>query len=92
MQLGGGPLLERVNEVGSYFYGSILGVFVLALAVPRASDTAASAGLLGGLLGIAVVHNTVQIAYLWYNLLGCVFCVAIGALVTVLAPHRRTAP
>ncbi len=92
VQLGGGPLLERVNEVGSYFYGSILGVFVLALAVPRASDTAASAGLLGGLLGIAVVHNTVQIAYLWYNLLGCVFCVAIGALVTVLAPHRRTAP
>ena len=87
--LGGGPLLEKVNEVGSYFYGSILGVFVLALFVPRAGGRAASAGLIGGLLTIAIVHNTLKIAYLWYNLLGCAGCVAVGLAVALAMPNPR---
>lgn len=88
VQFGDGPLLEKVNEVGSFFYGSILGVFVLALAVPRAGGAAATAGLLTGLGAIAVVHATMQFAFLWYNLIGCVVCVATGALVSVVAPRR----
>jgi Na+/proline symporter len=87
--LGGGPLLEKVNEVGSYFYGSILGVFVLALFVPRAGGRAASAGLIGGLITVAIVHNTLKIAYLWYNLLGCVGCVAVGLVVALAVPNPR---
>ncbi len=88
VQFGDGPLLEKVNEVGSFFYGSILGVFVLALAVPRAGGVAATAGLLTGLGAIAVVHATMQFAFLWYNLIGCVVCVATGALVSVVAPRK----
>lgn len=88
VQFGDGPLLEKVNEIGSFFYGSILGVFVLALAVPRASGVAATAGLLTGLLAIAVVHLTMQFAFLWYNLIGCVVCVATGAVVAAIAPRR----
>lgn len=87
-QFGEGPLLEKVNEVGSFFYGSILGVFVLALVVPRANGFAASCGLLAGLAGIAIVHLTMQFAFLWYNLFGCVFCVATGWLVSRSAPPR----
>lgn len=86
-RFGDAPLLEKVNEVGSFFYGSILGVFVLALAVPRANGFAASAGLLGGFAGIAIVHFTMQFAFLWYNLFGCVFCVATGWLVSRSAPR-----
>ena len=89
VQFGDGPLLEKVNEVGSFFYGSILGVFVLALAVPRAGGVAATAGLLTGLGAIAVVHATMQFAFLWYNLFGCVVCVATGAVVSVFAPRRE---
>ena len=77
------------SEVGSYFYGSILGVFVLALFVPRAGGRAASAGLIGGLLTIAIVHNTLKIAYLWYNLLGCAGCVAVGLAVALAMPNPR---
>ena len=80
--LGGGPLLERVNEVGSWFYGSILGVFVLALTLPRAGGRAASAGLIGGLRTVFAVHWTVDIAFLWYNLIGCVGCVVVGWLLS----------
>ncbi len=88
VQFGDGPLLEKVNEVGSFFYGSILGVFVLALAVPRAGGRAATAGLLTGLSAIALVHATMQFAFLWYNLIGCVVCVATGALIAIVAPRR----
>ncbi|MCU0862642.1 MAG: sodium:solute symporter [Planctomycetes bacterium] len=86
--LGDGPLLEKVNEIGSWFYGSILGVFLLALFHRRASGTAASAGLIGGLLSVAVVHNTMHIAFLWYNLVGALGCVLVGSLVATVAPQR----
>lgn len=85
--LGDGPLLEKVNEIGSFFYGSILGVFLLALFVKRADGRAASAGLLGGLLVTFGVHGTMHIAFLWYNLVGAVACVGIGAVVALL-PRR----
>lgn len=85
--LGDGPLLEKVNEIGSFFYGSILGVFLLALFVRRADGRAASAGLLGGLLVTFAVHLTMHIAFLWYNLVGAAACVGIGALVARL-PRR----
>lgn len=88
--LGGGPLLERVNEVGSWFYGSILGVFCLALFVPRAHGLGACCGLLAGLLAVAAQHQFLQVAYLWDNLTGCVACVTVGTFVSVLAPRQAT--
>ena len=39
-----GSLIEVVNRFGSYFYGSILGVFILAIGFPRATPTAPSSG------------------------------------------------
>ena len=37
-----GSLIEVVNRFGSFFYGSILGVFVLAIGTRRATGTARS--------------------------------------------------
>ncbi len=39
-----GSLIEVVNRFGSFFYGSILGVFILAVGFPRATPTARSSG------------------------------------------------
>lgn len=86
--LGDRPVLEQVNHFGSLFYGSILGVFLLALFVPRANGVGAVLGLFAGLVVTNVVDATMHIAYLWYNLLGAAVCVAVGALVAVLSPPR----
>jgi Na+/proline symporter len=43
-----GSLIEVVNRFGSFFYGSLLGVFVLAVAVPRARARGAFWGLITG--------------------------------------------
>lgn len=42
-------IIELVNKVGSYFYGSILGVFVLLLWVKRANGVGALTGLILGM-------------------------------------------
>jgi Na+/proline symporter len=87
--LDDGPLLEKVNEIGSFFYGSILGVFLLALFVRTADGRAASVGLVGGLVVTFAVHATMHIAFLWYNLVGAFACVGLGVLSSLVAPQRR---
>ena len=42
-------IIELVNKIGSYFYGSILGVFVLLLWVKRANGVGALTGLVSGM-------------------------------------------
>ena len=81
-------MLEQINEIGSWFYGSILGVFLLALFVPRSGERAASAGLIAGLVSVFVVHSTWKVAFLWYNLVGCVGCVVVGTTVAFFAPRK----
>ncbi|MEX0723325.1 MAG: sodium:solute symporter [Gracilimonas sp.] len=45
-------IIELVNQIGSYFYGSILGVFILLLWVKRATGTGALTGLLTGMFSV----------------------------------------
>ena len=50
-----GSLIEVVNRFGSYFYGSILGVFILAIGVKRANGHGAFVGLIGGMVTVWAV-------------------------------------
>lgn len=45
-------IIELVNQIGSYFYGSILGVFILLLWVKRATGTGALIGLISGMFSV----------------------------------------
>ncbi len=83
-----GSLIEVVNKFGSYFYGSILGVFVLAIATKRASGNGAFFGLLAGMVTVAVVGNTTKISFLWYNVVGCVAVVIVGMLISLFSPQE----
>jgi Na+/proline symporter len=65
-----GSLIEVVNRFGSFFYGSLLGVFVLAVAVPRARARGAFWGLLFGVTAIAFVHNFATFADYWLRFTG----------------------
>ena len=67
-----GSLIEVVNRFGSFFYGSILGVFILAVAFPRATGTGAFVGLIAGMASVAWVASTTNIAFLWHNVIGAV--------------------
>jgi Na+/proline symporter len=77
-----GSLIEVVNRFGSFFYGSILGVFILAVAFPRATGTGAFVGLLAGMGSVAWVAAMTKVAFLWHNVVGAVGVVVIGLLVS----------
>jgi Na+/proline symporter len=86
-----GSLIEVVNRFGSFFYGSLLGVFVLAVGVRRARARGAFWGLLAGIGSVWVASHYTDIAFLWFNLIGCAVVVAVGYLLS-LTDRRPHAP
>ena len=86
-----GSLIEVVNQFGSYFYGSILGVFLLAFFVRGANGTGAFVGLIGGMSAVRLVAVVrPDISFLWHNVIGAVVVVAIGSVVSAVAGRKRT--
>jgi Na+/proline symporter len=86
---GQGALIEVVNRYGSFFYGSLLGVFILAVAFRRATATGALAGLAAGMTVVLVVAFTTPIAFLWHNLIGAVVVVVAGVAVSAAEVGAR---
>jgi solute:Na+ symporter, SSS family len=86
-----GSLIEVVNRFGSYFYGSILGVFILAVGFPRATANGAFIGLIAGMASVGAVSAFTRTAFLWLNVVGAVAVVAAGLLVSAMDPARRRA-
>ena len=84
-----GALIEVVNQVGSFFYGSLLGVFVLAVAT-RANANGALVGLAAGMGTVAFVGLTTRVAYLWQNVIGTVVVVVVGLAITAVTARRST--
>jgi len=79
-----GSLIEVVNTFGSFFYGSLLGVFVLAFAVPSAKSAGAFFGLLFGISSVWIASYFTDIAFLWFNVVGCLVTVFAGWLISML--------
>jgi SSS family transporter len=79
-----GSAIEVVNRFGSYFYGSILGVFGLAVLTPRAGARGAFFGLVIGMLTVALVAQTTRVHFLWYNVVGAVAVFAAGLAITAI--------
>ena len=65
-----GSLIEVVNTFGSYFYGSLLGVFVLAIVVRRARSRGAFFGMLVGISTVAFVGGYPWLSAKWLELSG----------------------
>ncbi len=75
-----GSLIEVVNRFGSFFYGSILGVFLLAM-MPRAGGRGAFWGLVAGMTLVGTVNfGAPSVAFLWHNVIGAVTVVVVGLL------------
>jgi len=84
-----GSLIEVVNRFGSLFYGSILGVFILAVGFPRANSTGALAGMVAGMTVIVSIATFTKLAFLWHNPIGALVVVSVGLLVSTLTGSRE---
>ena len=84
-----GSLIEVVNRFGSFFYGSILGVFLLAM-IPRSKGTGAFVGLIAGMSAVAAVNfGAPSVSFLWHNVVGAVTVVLVGTLLSMGAGTQR---
>jgi Na+/proline symporter len=86
-----GSLIEVVNTFGSYFYGSILGVFILAIGTRRANGHGAFVGLIGGMIVVWAAVTYTKVAFLWLNVLGAVVVTVIGLTVSAMTGKRSRA-
>lgn len=87
-----GNLLEAVNKLGSYIYGVILGVFIVAFYLKRIN---AQAVFIAAILGEAVViicGYTNAVAYLWLNVIGCLSVVIIALFIQPLMKQKSPVP
>jgi len=84
-----GSLIEVVNRFGSFFYGSILGVFILAIGARSATSNGAFIGLLAGMGSVWWAASYTRVAFLWHNVIGAVAVVIVGLVVSVIERQFR---
>ncbi len=85
-----GSLIEAVNILGSLFYGTILGIFCVALFQKSTGGSAVFyAALLTEALVIGIYASGI-ISFLWLNLIGCAGVLLFGYIFRQLG-HRNAA-
>ena len=87
-----GSAVEAVNRVGSFFYGPILGAFVLAALLPNRGARRAVPAIAAGVAAVWAVEllpralGVPGISYLYYNLVGAGVTVAVGRILSAVRP------
>lgn len=79
-----GSLIEAVNILGSLFYGTLLGIFLLAFYVKRVGGTAVFWAAFAGEAVVLSCFAFTDIAWLWYNVIGCGVVVGVALLLNPL--------
>ena len=87
-------LIQAVNIVGSLFYGAVLGVFAVAFFFKKIGGTAVFwAAILSEVVILTLYllgeKGIINIAFLWYNLIGCVLVIILGIILQGLIPNKK---
>lgn len=83
-----GNLLEAVNQLGSYIYGTILGVFIVAFYLKKINGTAVFIAAIITEAIICLLGYFNLIAYLWLNAVGAILVIIIAALINTAASSK----
>ncbi|SHG13702.1 sodium:solute symporter [Pedobacter caeni] len=75
-----GNLLEAVNILGSYIYGTILGVFLVAFYVKQVNGRAVFLAAIIAEIAVILIGQQEWVAYLWLNVIGCLLVVMVAIL------------
>ncbi len=84
-----GSLIEAVNILGSLFYGTILGIFLVAFYIKRVGGKAVFyAALLTEVCVIAIFFADI-ISFLWLNVIGCLLVMGIALIIQQCMPKEK---
>src|SRR5262249_32930317 len=83
-------LIEAINILGSFCYGVLLGLLLVAFFVRHVGGPAVFFAAVAAQALVIAMYFSLNIGYLWYNLIGCAACVAFSiALQSMLPPRVR---
>jgi solute:Na+ symporter, SSS family len=73
-------LIEAINILGSIFYGVVLGIFLVAFFIRYVGGSAVFFAAVAAQTLVIVMFFSLNIGYLWYNLIGCAACILFSVL------------
>ncbi len=90
-------LIQAVNLIGSLFYPTVLGIFVVAFFFKQIRANAVFIGAVLSQLLIILIHylNTIgeagifKMGFLWYNALGCLMVVVISYAIQIFKNKNK---
>lgn len=86
-----GNLLEVVNILGSLFYGTILGIFLVAFFMKKISGTVVFVAALITELLVVLAWQQEWMAFLWLNVAGSILVMALAGALHLLWPQQAAA-
>ncbi|HLK99898.1 MAG TPA: sodium:solute symporter [Myxococcaceae bacterium] len=85
-------LIQAVNILGSIFYGTVLGLFLVAFFLKRVRGNAVFIAAVISQATVVVLFLASSIGFLWYNVIGCTLVVALSLAIQVAMPRPATNP
>jgi Na+/proline symporter len=75
-----GALIEAVNILGSFFYGTMLGIFLIGFFFKNIGGNATFIAALIAESAVLACFFFTEIPYLWFNVIGCVVLIILAHL------------
>jgi SSS family solute:Na+ symporter len=84
-----GSLIEAVNIMGSLFYGTILGIFLIAFYFKKIGGHATFVAAIIAELTVLACYFFTKIPWLWFNVIGCVILLSLAAIMNPFLSAKR---
>ncbi len=84
-----GSLIEAVNILGSLFYGTILGIFLVAFYLKKVGGNAVFISAIISEFVVLGLFIFSDIPYLWFNVIGCVLVIIISLIIGNMFGYRK---
>lgn len=83
-----GTLIEAVNILGSLFYGTILGIFLIAFYIKHINGSATFIAALLAEIIVLLLFFFTAIPYLWFTFIGCLLVIVFALIIETFVKHE----
>lgn len=77
-------LIQLVNIIGSLFYGTILGIFLIAFFIKRIGSKSVFMAAILSEICVLIIYSMNIISYLWLNVIGALLCILLSYALQLL--------
>jgi hypothetical protein len=85
-----GSLIEAVNILGSLFYGTMLGIFVVAFYMKKIGARAVFYAAIIAETGVIAVYVADIVSFLWLNVIGCLLVMLFAQIISLMKIDSKT--